>query len=58
MKIDEEKQTEAKEEKKEPKKPTFGGLKALLAKQNEENAEMNKNLPDEIKKIEEGYVIH
>lgn len=33
-------------------------MRNLLAKQNEENAELNKDLPEKIKKIEETVKIH
>lgn len=46
------------EEVKEPVKPSFSGLKKMLAKQNEDNAELNKDLDEKIKKIEENVKIH
>ena len=46
------------EEKKEPVKPSFGGLKKILAKNQEENADLNKDLDEKIKKIQETVKIH
>lgn len=49
---EEEKQSPPKaEEKKEPVKPSFGGLKKILAKNQEANADLNKDLDEKIKKI-------
>lgn len=39
-------------------KPKFSGFKGLLSKQNEENAEANKDLSDFQKKISENMKIH